>query len=378
MLGVPTVELELCIVMGNHHIESGRWSASFSGTKTSANSPFAHHLSVSSRVKKSTFSDSRVEISLVARNKFDTTLQKVKLILYSRLDPRVAAALVDFRQSRTPLLRKGELFLSLTLRLTVSSTTQQWVGSFVLRGSTAASSLRIPSTTRRRPSSARSTTPRGTGTSGSRQEIIHDAGRGAPWLALPSATHTASSSASRRSLPPRASRLASSSTVESALPSTLATSSPQLAARGYDCCATSRTRAVTVAPSPALRATTATIIGHDNDGKNTRIRLPSGAKKTVPSASRASVGIVAGGGRIDKPLLKAGRAHHKFKVKRNSWPKTRGVAMNPVDHPHGGGNHQHIGHASTVPRDSSAGQKAGLIAARRTGLIRGTVAKKDA
>ncbi|PWN90725.1 putative RPL2A-ribosomal protein L8.e [Acaromyces ingoldii] len=122
----------------------------------------------------------------------------------------------------------------------------------------------------------------------------------------------------------------------------------------------------------------ATIIGHDNDGKNTRIRLPSGAKKTVPSASRASVGIVAGGGRIDKPLLKAGRAHHKFKVKRNSWPKTRGVAMNPVDHPHGGGNHQHIGHASTVPRDSSAGQKAGLIAARRTGLIRGTVAKKDA
>lgn len=122
----------------------------------------------------------------------------------------------------------------------------------------------------------------------------------------------------------------------------------------------------------------ATIIGHDNDGKNTRIRLPSGAKKTIPSASRASVGIVAGGGRIDKPLLKAGRAHHKFKVKRNSWPKTRGVAMNPVDHPHGGGNHQHIGHASTVPRDSSAGQKAGLIAARRTGLIRGTVAKKDA
>ena len=49
------------------------------------------------------------------------------------------------------------------------------------------------------------------------------------------------------------------------------------------------------------------------------------------------VGIVAGGGRTDKPLLKASRAKHKFAVKRNSWPKTRGVAMNPVDHPHGGG-----------------------------------------
>ena len=68
-------------------------------------------------------------------------------------------------------------------------------------------------------------------------------------------------------------------------------------------------------------------------------------------------GIVAGGGRIDKPMLKAGRAYHKYKAKRNCWPKVRGVAMNPVEHPHGGGNHQHIGHASTVRRDTSAGRK---------------------
>ena len=43
---------------------------------------------------------------------------------------------------------------------------------------------------------------------------------------------------------------------------------------------------------------------------------------------------------MDKLLThttEAGRAKHKFAVKRNSWPKTRGVAMNPVDHPHGGG-----------------------------------------
>ncbi|KAN0062385.1 60S ribosomal protein L2 [Thecaphora frezii] len=122
----------------------------------------------------------------------------------------------------------------------------------------------------------------------------------------------------------------------------------------------------------------ATIIGHDPDGLTSRIRLPSGAKKTVPSTVRATIGIVAGGGRIDKPLLKAGRAYHKYKVKRNSWPRTRGVAMNPVDHPHGGGNHQHIGSASTISRQASAGQKVGLIAARRTGLIRGTVKVKDA
>ena len=39
--------------------------------------------------------------------------------------------------------------------------------------------------------------------------------------------------------------------------------------------------------------------------------------------------------------------------------------MNPVDHPHGGGNHQHIGKASTVARSAVPGQKVGLIAARR-------------
>ena len=52
--------------------------------------------------------------------------------------------------------------------------------------------------------------------------------------------------------------------------------------------------------------------------------------------------------------------------------------MNPVDHPHGGGNHQHIGHASTIARDAPSGQKAGLIAARRTGLLRGTQQTREA
>ncbi|KAK7680963.1 hypothetical protein QCA50_016016 [Cerrena zonata] len=119
------------------------------------------------------------------------------------------------------------------------------------------------------------------------------------------------------------------------------------------------------------------IIGHNPDEGKTRVKLPSGAKKILSSDARGVIGVVAGGGRIDKPLLKAGRAFHKYKVKRNSWPKTRGVAMNPVDHPHGGGNHQHIGKASTISRGAVSGQKAGLIAARRTGLLRGTQKTQD-
>ena len=119
------------------------------------------------------------------------------------------------------------------------------------------------------------------------------------------------------------------------------------------------------------------VIGHNPDENKTRIRLPSGAKKIVSSDARGVIGVIAGGGRTDKPLLKAGRAFHKYRVKRNSWPKTRGVAMNPVDHPHGGGNHQHIGKASTISRDAVAGQKIGLIAARRTGLLRGSQKTQD-
>jgi large subunit ribosomal protein L8e len=111
------------------------------------------------------------------------------------------------------------------------------------------------------------------------------------------------------------------------------------------------------------------IRGHnqDPDAGKTRIKLPSGARKTVSNECRAMVGIIAGGGRIDKPLLKAGNSYHKYKVglfsgilevyslgfvtvwcflfqaKRHEWPRVRGVAMNPVEHPFGGGNHQHIG-----------------------------------
>jgi len=120
----------------------------------------------------------------------------------------------------------------------------------------------------------------------------------------------------------------------------------------------------------------ALVVAHNPDAGVTRVKLPSGSKKVIPSSSRATVGQIAGGGRTEKPMLKAGAAYHKYKAKRNCWPKVRGVAMNPVEHPHGGGNHQHIGHASTVRRDCPPGKKVGLIAARRTGRLKGTAQVK--
>ena len=118
--------------------------------------------------------------------------------------------------------------------------------------------------------------------------------------------------------------------------------------------------------------TSAIILGQSDNGNKTRVRLPSGARKSIPSNCRAMVGITAGGGRTEKPKLKAGVAYHLARAKKKNWPKVRGVAMNPVEHPHGGGNHQHIGHPSTVRRDTPHGRKVGLIAARRTGKLKGT------
>lgn len=120
----------------------------------------------------------------------------------------------------------------------------------------------------------------------------------------------------------------------------------------------------------------ATIIGHSDDGAKTRIVLPSGARKTIEGDARAMIGIAAGGGRLEKPIMKASVQFYKYRVKRRNWPVVRGVAMNPVEHPHGGGNHQHVGHPTTVKRSAPAGQKVGHIAARRTGRIRGGLDKK--
>ena len=60
----------------------------------------------------------------------------------------------------------------------------------------------------------------------------------------------------------------------------------------------------------------------------------------IKSRQKAEVGSQR---HIDMTLLKAGWAYHKYKAKRYNWLCTRGVAMSPVDHPHVGGVHLHIG-----------------------------------
>jgi large subunit ribosomal protein L2 len=106
------------------------------------------------------------------------------------------------------------------------------------------------------------------------------------------------------------------------------------------------------------------LITHDV-GKSV-VQLPSGELKTIDSRCRATIGVVAGGGRRDKPLLKAGKMYYKLKPKAKYWPIVRKVRMNPVSHPHGGAS-GHPGKPTTVSRNAPPGRKVGLIAARRTG-----------
>jgi len=116
----------------------------------------------------------------------------------------------------------------------------------------------------------------------------------------------------------------------------------------------------------------ATIIAQAPD--KTIIRLPSGKLKTLNPKCRATIGVVAGGGRTEKPFVKAGTKYYRVKVKAWKWPVVRGKAMVAASHPHGGGHHPKG--STPVPRTAPPGQKVGHIAPRRTGRKKGAPRKR--
>ena len=99
--------------------------------------------------------------------------------------------------------------------------------------------------------------------------------------------------------------------------------------------------------------------------KFTTLRLPSGSFKNVDRRCRATVGITAGGGHTDKPFAKAGKRFNAYKSKAKRPRKVRGIAMNAVNHPHGGGDHQHVGVGSTVSANAPPGRKVGRLSSKK-------------
>src|ERR671915_716082 len=80
------------------------------------------------------------------------------------------------------------------------------------------------------------------------------------------------------------------------------------------------------------------------EGRMVTLRLPSSEMRMVRGECRGTVGTLSNAEHQNVKMGKAGRARHKGKR-----PQTRGVAMNPVDHPHGGGEAHHTpgGHPVT-------------------------------
>jgi len=102
-----------------------------------------------------------------------------------------------------------------------------------------------------------------------------------------------------------------------------------------------------------------------SQGAQTVIRLPSGQFKELDPRCRAAVGVPAGAGRKEKPFFKAGKHVNAYRSLAKSATVVRGVAKNPVDHPHGGGAHQHVGRPSTVSANAPPGRKVGRLSPKR-------------
>jgi large subunit ribosomal protein L2 len=109
----------------------------------------------------------------------------------------------------------------------------------------------------------------------------------------------------------------------------------------------------------------ATVIAHNLD--KTVVKLPSKKSILFTAESRATIGIISGGGRLEKPRLNAGEVYHAAKSNNKVYPTAHGVKMTASSHPHGGGRHRRPGKSTTVSRNAPPGAKVGLIAARTSG-----------
>jgi large subunit ribosomal protein L2 len=101
------------------------------------------------------------------------------------------------------------------------------------------------------------------------------------------------------------------------------------------------------------------------------VQLPSKKLISLNPQATAALGIPAGDGRKEKPLLKAGRKFYISHARGKVWPRTAGVAMNAASHPFGGSGTGHV--RRPVGHDAPPGRKVGTLWPRRTGKKRGKI-----
>ena len=99
------------------------------------------------------------------------------------------------------------------------------------------------------------------------------------------------------------------------------------------------------------------------------IFMPSKKEKKLNGECRATIGTIAGSGRKNKPILKAGRRFHIMKAKGRKWHYTSAIKVNAVDHPFGSGRGKRI-KSKIAKRNAPPGRRVGHLRPRRTGKKR--------
>lgn len=97
------------------------------------------------------------------------------------------------------------------------------------------------------------------------------------------------------------------------------------------------------------------------------VLLPSKKEKVVNNNCCACIGVAAGGGRPEKPFLKAGVVYHAKKARNKLYPRTRGSAQNAVDHPFGNKRTARKAKQKAACKFDPPGKKVGKLWPKRTG-----------
>jgi len=105
-----------------------------------------------------------------------------------------------------------------------------------------------------------------------------------------------------------------------------------------------------------------------NEGK-VAVMLPSKKEIWFDEKCRATIGIISGQGRLEKPIVKAGNMWYKKKAKNKLWPRTSAIKMNVVDHPFGSGRGKRI-KSKIAKNNAPPGAKVGHLHPRRTGKLK--------
>ncbi len=111
----------------------------------------------------------------------------------------------------------------------------------------------------------------------------------------------------------------------------------------------------------------AIIMNNPGNSQPVQVMMPSKQEKFFQPRCRVTIGEVAGQGRLEKPILKAGKMHFIKKSRNKLWPRTSAVKMNAVDHPFGSGRGKRP-KPKIIQRFASPGQKVGHLHPRRTGI----------